>query len=125
MLAERQSDNQMHQIYQSLNLLYHLLYCVGSSDDAQAHMYVLLQMHGTGTPLGDPIEIGAIVGVYSATNQAQRITLASSKSSVGHAEPAAGMEHTKTHCRRTRIIFILCETRFQKPSNSRCGRIGK
>ena len=55
-----------------------------------SHIFVCPQMHGTGTPLGDPIEIGAIAGVYLGAGEAQCITLASTKSQLGHAEPAAG-----------------------------------
>ena len=58
-----------------------------------------LQMHGTGTPLGDPIEVGAAAAVLMegavqrACVQQQRAPLAlmASKSWVGHGEPAAGM----------------------------------
>jgi len=54
-----------------------------------------LQMHGTGTPLGDPIEIGAAAAVLVESIAVQRarrpLTLMASKSWLGHAEPAAGM----------------------------------
>jgi 3-oxoacyl-(acyl-carrier-protein) synthase len=45
-------------------------------------------MHGTGTPLGDPIEVGAAAAALgSATRTLQ---LSAAKSLMGHAEPAAG-----------------------------------
>ncbi|KAK9803914.1 hypothetical protein WJX72_004698 [[Myrmecia] bisecta] len=47
-----------------------------------------LEMHGTGTPLGDPIEVGAAVAVLTSTLCPLRMTAA--KSRMGHAEPAAG-----------------------------------
>ncbi|PNH02167.1 Erythronolide synthase, modules 3 and 4, partial [Tetrabaena socialis] len=54
-----------------------------------------LSMHGTGTPLGDPIELGAAVAVLDAPapGPAPRrpLTFLSSKSSFGHAEPGAGL----------------------------------
>ena len=54
-----------------------------------------LQMHGTGTPLGDPIEVGAAAAVFVEGQAPQRaqnpLTVMSSKSWLGHAEPAAGM----------------------------------
>jgi acyl transferase domain-containing protein len=55
-----------------------------------------LQLHGTGTPLGDPIEVGAaaaalVEGRPAAQRAAQPLVLMASKSWLGHAEPAAGM----------------------------------
>ena len=59
-----------------------------------------LQMHGTGTPLGDPIEVGAAAAVLTTGKVSSRgatvrealpFTLQSSKSSSGHAEPASGV----------------------------------
>ena len=48
-----------------------------------------LEMHGTGTPLGDPIEVGAATAVLQSRVMPLRMTAA--KSRVGHAEPAAGV----------------------------------
>lgn len=56
-----------------------------------------LSMHGTGTGLGDPIEVGAAAAVLMDTQKPlhgrrqQLLTLSSSKSWLGHAEPAAGI----------------------------------
>lgn len=47
----------------------------------------------TGTPLGDPIELGALTAVLTAaqsSKQAPSLTLLASKSWIGHSEPAAG-----------------------------------
>lgn len=41
-----------------------------------------------GTPLGDPIEVGALAEVYGAAGST--LTLMACKSALGHAEPAAG-----------------------------------
>ena len=51
-----------------------------------------LQMHGTGTALGDPIEVGAAAAVLvdGAARQAP-LALMAAKSWIGHAEPAAGV----------------------------------
>ena len=48
-----------------------------------------LEMHGTGTSLGDPIEMGAAVNALPSSDMPLRFTAA--KSRMGHAEPAAGM----------------------------------
>ena len=52
-----------------------------------------VSMHGTGTALGDPIEVGAIRAVRppsAAAAAAAALVLSASKSRVGHAEAAAG-----------------------------------
>ena len=49
-----------------------------------------LQMHGTGTPLGDPIEVGATAAVLRRQNM-DPLVLEAMKSAVGHTETASGM----------------------------------
>ncbi len=64
-------------------------------------------MHGTGTPLGDPIEVGALAAAFRGQPYAAHappLVPMASKSWVGHAEPAAGfvgMAHAvaaTSHC---------------------------
>lgn len=51
-----------------------------------------LQMHGTGTALGDPIEVNAALTVLlSKGGGDSSLILSAHKSSAGHAEPAAGI----------------------------------
>ena len=50
-----------------------------------------LSLHGTGTPLGDPIELGALAQVLQSTSSAAATTLVSNKSCYGHTEGAAGL----------------------------------
>ena len=53
----------------------------------------VLQMHGTGTALGDPIEVNAALTALLAKGPAGELPLSLSahKSSAGHAESAAGL----------------------------------
>ena len=50
-----------------------------------------VQLHGTGTPLGDPIEVGALAAVLAASRSGRPVVLAAGKTSMGHTEPAAGL----------------------------------
>ncbi|KAI8473975.1 MAG: polyketide synthase [Monoraphidium minutum] len=58
-----------------------------------------LQMHGTGTALGDPIEVGAALQVYCESPDAHPaggarrppLRLLAAKTMVGHSEPASGL----------------------------------
>ena len=51
-----------------------------------------VSLHGTGTPLGDPIEVGALKSCSNADDGDERVVwFVATKSSVGHAEPASGI----------------------------------
>jgi hypothetical protein len=56
--------------------------------------FVTISMHGTGTSLGDPIEVGAISAVHCNNRGAARsqpLVLEAVKSYVGHTELTAGV----------------------------------
>ena len=50
-----------------------------------------IETHGTGTPLGDAIEIEALRNVYAPRPQDRRCALGSVKSNMGHLDTAAGI----------------------------------
>ena len=51
-----------------------------------------LEAHGTGTELGDPVEVGAAASVYGEGREAGRpLLIGSVKTNVGHLETAAGV----------------------------------
>src|SRR6185312_1009726 len=60
----------------------------GAAISADSISYI--EAHGTGTPLGDPIEIGAITAVYGKQRKTP-LMVSSVKTNVGHTESAAGM----------------------------------
>ncbi|MCL2151906.1 MAG: SDR family NAD(P)-dependent oxidoreductase [Oscillospiraceae bacterium] len=51
-----------------------------------------VEMHGTGTPLGDPIEVSSVVAAYCKNRDSYNpLKIGSVKSNIGHTEAAAGM----------------------------------
>ena len=50
----------------------------------------VIEAHGTGTPLGDPIEVNALSHVYLKDREAP-LTLGTVKANIGHLEGAAGI----------------------------------
>lgn len=51
----------------------------------------MIETHGTGTPLGDPIEINALKNALPTTEAGTPIALGALKSQIGHLEAAAGI----------------------------------
>lgn len=50
-----------------------------------------VETHGTGTPLGDPIEVEALAAVYAKGRSSERpLMLGAVKANIGHTEAAAG-----------------------------------
>ena len=51
-----------------------------------------VETHGTGTPLGDPIEVQTLAAVFGAgRSTSEPLRIGSAKSNIGHAEAAAGI----------------------------------
>ena len=76
-----------------------------------------LQMHGTGTPLGDPVEVGAAAAVLvDGSRRALPLAASTAKSWIGHTEAAAGvmglthasvaLSHQLTHGEQPRCLQL-------------------
>lgn len=50
-----------------------------------------MEVHGTGTQLGDPIEVAALKQVFEAGSRTQPVSISSVKANIGHLEGAAGI----------------------------------
>lgn len=60
-----------------------------------------VSVHGTGTPLGDPIEVGALgQGLQASSTVSNNVLMLSNKACFGHTEGAAGLsgEQHRTTC---------------------------
>ncbi|MEI2579702.1 beta-ketoacyl synthase N-terminal-like domain-containing protein [Scytonema sp. PRP1] len=63
-----------------------------ASGNVEANEVSYIEAHGTGTSLGDPIEIGALAEVYCKKRpQDQPLMVGSVKTNIGHLEGAAGI----------------------------------
>ncbi len=59
--------------------------------DVDPSTIAYLETHGTGTPLGDPIEIAALTEVFGTTGHGKRqCALGAVKTNIGHVDAAAG-----------------------------------
>ncbi|NOX92666.1 MAG: hypothetical protein GXP18_09545, partial [Gammaproteobacteria bacterium] len=67
-----------------------------------------IEAHGTGTPLGDPIEITGLMDVFSKhTDRKQFCSIGSVKSNIGHGEAVAGVSQlTKTVLQMQHKIMV-------------------
>ncbi|MCB0106313.1 MAG: beta-ketoacyl synthase, partial [Caldilineaceae bacterium] len=57
----------------------------------QPHEVSYVDAHGTGTPLGDPIEVRGLAGAYNVPQRQEPLLIGSVKTNVGHLESAAGI----------------------------------
>ena len=54
-------------------------------------LFGTVSLHGTGTSLGDPIEVGAVATVFADNMSTSGFAMKADKTAFGHAEPAAGV----------------------------------
>ncbi|MEM7307341.1 MAG: SDR family NAD(P)-dependent oxidoreductase [Planctomycetota bacterium] len=77
----------------------------------------LIEGHGTGTALGDPIELGALADVYGAGRPAERpLALGSVKANIGHLESAAGVAGLVKAVLALRHRELFAQANFEAPS---------
>ncbi len=67
-----------------------LLHRVYAQAQIAPERLAFFEMHGTGTPAGDPVEASA-VGLALGRRRAAPLPIGSVKSNIGHLEPASGM----------------------------------
>ncbi|HET8888130.1 MAG TPA: type I polyketide synthase, partial [Candidatus Angelobacter sp.] len=83
-----------------------------------AHDLTCIEAHGTGTPLGDPIEIQGIQAAYTHLAKkglAKPCAIGSVKSNLGHLEPAAGI---------TGLLKAVLSIQHRKiPASINCDRL--
>ncbi|MDF5712712.1 MAG: aminotransferase class III-fold pyridoxal phosphate-dependent enzyme [Rhizonema sp. NSF051] len=76
-----------------------------------------LEAHGTGTTLGDPIEVGAMAAVFGLNRpKDQPLTIASVKTNIGHLEAAAGIAGIIKVVLQLQHQEIAPHLHFQHPS---------
>ncbi|CAB3774249.1 type I polyketide synthase [Paraburkholderia humisilvae] len=76
-----------------------------------------IEAHGTGTSLGDPIELSALRNVYTrSVERPKPILVGSVKSQVGHLEGAAGMAGIIKAMLILRHRFVPAQVNFAKPN---------
>jgi acyl transferase domain-containing protein len=50
-----------------------------------------VETHGTGTPVGDPLEVAAVTKAYSTKDRIDLLTIGSVKTNIGHTESVSGL----------------------------------
>ena len=85
-------------------------------DPASVH-YV--ETHGTGTPIGDPIETASLGAVYGTDRSEDRpLLIGSAKTTIGHLEAAAGITGIVKVALSLKHSLLAPNLHFNKPSSS-------
>ncbi len=74
-----------------------------------------VEMHGTGTKLGDPIEVGAVGKTYG-TGRTDLLKIGSVKSNIGHLEAAAGIASIEKVLLSMKYNVIPANLHFNEPN---------
>ena len=78
---------------------------------------VYVECHGTGTPVGDPIEANAVGEIFSPGRaEDDYLCIGSAKTNVGHLEPAAGLVGLIKVCYTLDTGLMLPHLHFENPS---------
>ncbi len=78
-----------------------------------------IETHGTGTKLGDPIEIGAIKNAFSKyTNKKQFCAIGSVKNNIGHLDSASGLANLIKACLSLKNKKISPTINFNRPNKN-------
>jgi acyl transferase domain-containing protein/SAM-dependent methyltransferase len=74
-----------------------------------------LEAHGTGTKLGDPVEVNTLLDVFAARKRP--LLVGSAKANVGHLEPASGMAS---------VLKVICSMRHGEiPGQPHCSTLNR
>ena len=76
-----------------------------------------IEAHGTGTPLGDPIEVAGLTQAFRARTQARNFcAIGTAKANVGHLDNAAGVTGLIHAVQMLRNKILIPTLHFQKPN---------
>ncbi|MCH9699427.1 MAG: SDR family NAD(P)-dependent oxidoreductase [Gammaproteobacteria bacterium] len=76
-----------------------------------------IEAHGTGTPLGDPIEMRALAAVYGSNRHQKPVYIGSVKTNLGHLEAAAGIAGLIKTVLSLEQSTLYPHLHFSKPSS--------
>lgn len=96
--------------YQAISLAHQM---AGITADSISYM----EAHGTGTALGDPIEVDALTRAFRlTTNEKQYCAIGSLKTNIGHLDVAAGVSGLIKVCLSMRNELIPPSLQFEAPN---------
>ena len=82
-----------------------------------------VEAHGTGTKAGDPQEINSVVDVFCKDGRLAPLLIGSTKSNMGHPEPASGMSLYLLYC--FAIYYFVVSAQYISSINIRFYNVQK